>query len=141
MLAQQLRNAHRDDPRRAPWPEGPISTWQIHNADLRYARGPGAFAELRRRALKAGYSDDIAGWQQYARSHWPHWTSEDTFFHARAAALMSHEAGGTRRTARERLPGTMTASAKKPSAKPDQGEPWPLFLGILGAFFFFSRRR
>jgi len=136
MLERQLLAAHRDDPRRAPWPDGPITPWQIHNADLRYARGPGAFQELRRQAIKAGYPDDIDGWQSYRDHKWPTWTSEHTFFHARAVQMLSSERGGTRKSARARLPESFSTAPPRVKKK---GDSWIAF-ALIGSLFLFSRR-
>lgn len=137
-LEVQLKNAHRMDPARAPWPEGPITPWQIHAADLAYARGPGAFQELRRRANAAGYPDDIDGWQTYRDRKWSTWTSENTFFHARAAALLSRE-GGTRKTARKALPEGFTKPPRPPRVAEEKGAGLIAALAI-GAALLFSRR-
>lgn len=101
LYRRHLERAHELAPHAAPWPTAPLSTWQIHAADLMYSHGRGAFEQLRRAALAAGYPDDIDGWASYQRAHAPGWTSENPFRHAaRAAASILDAPGATRMPAR-----------------------------------------
>lgn len=97
LIAHQLKQVHKTDPARAPWPKGPISDWQVHLADLRYSRGGGAAPKLRARAIAAGYPDTLEGWYDYRNEREPGWGEPGRpFWHAAKVAAMYRANGGTR---------------------------------------------
>ena len=64
-LKRCLVAVHNVDPALFPWPVGPMSDQQAQYASLCYLQGIGGFLSYRRRALRAGYTDNLEGMERY----------------------------------------------------------------------------
>lgn len=149
LIGHHLRTLHKSDPDRAPWPEGPLTPWQVRAADLRYSHGPGAFIKLRQAARKAGFPDDPDGWREFQQRHRPQWTSEKPHYHAWAVWRLAMDGGGTRQSSTAEWRGMAPPPVQRPASPPRSPVPtqttskgktdgaggW-LALAILGLFAF-----
>lgn len=94
-LQHCLRRVHSWRPDLAPWPDGPLTDYQIQLGDLCYSRGPGGAGALRRRALGAGYPDSYQGIYTYRETHEPDWGKPGHPFNHAAAVLAMTRTDGT----------------------------------------------